>query len=447
MARPCAKRDRTPSGRVHQRPVARLLVLLTVILSAGMGTVVISAPALAASAAGPAAVLSPGQRLAPGAWLASPNRFVTLHMQLDGNLVLAAGGGVIWSARTFGWGNYLQIDATGNAGVFTASKRQLWSTHTRGAPNRLLVQDDGNLTIRPGSAQVLWSLRTWAPELVAGSRLTAGQYLTGRTGEKLTMQGDGNLVLRRGAAAVWHSHTFGHPGSVAQLLGNGQLVVSAPGGRVLWRTGLAGPRARLSISPNNNLYLRNAAGAVVWQALLPPKPIAPPIVVAPTAASEAGRLLTMWGGRLTGLPGVYSDLLATSRNQVITNGSSCGRAARVDIRLVHFLVQVTGYYRIRINNIITGHGCDSGQHPLGRSVDIATVTSLSTGAATSFGGNSGPNNLDLDRVFANYASTVLPIGAGLGQSTCPGQSSARLRAGVYFFPDVCNHQHIQVQTR
>ncbi|MET3808002.1 hypothetical protein ABIB25_005029 [Nakamurella sp. UYEF19] len=428
-----ARHRGTPRNRWSRKVVAVLAALLMTVGGVSASASTSGVTAVRAAAQSPI-VLFAGQKVDPGGRLTSPNRFVSLRMQLDGNLVLVAGGHVMWYSKTAGRGNYLQMDANGNVGVFSPARRQLWSTRTSGRSNMLLVGNDGNLTVRVPGGRVLWNLNTKAAELDAGNAMYGRQFLTGRGGEALTMQSDGNLVLRRGGAAIWNSRTYGHPGGFVQVQGDGNLVVYGADRRPLWHTGGAGAGARLAVQSTGNLELRTAKGALVWQTNTPK---------VQTAAQLAAQLIGMWGGKVTGLPGAYSDLLATSRNQTITNGDSCGRTVRVDIRLVRFLVQLTANYKIKINNIITGHGCDGAQHPKGRATDLATATSLTTGASTSFGGISGPNNLEMDRLFVNYISTILPTGSGIGQRNCAGQSSARPRPGIQFFADACNHQHVQ----
>ncbi len=435
-----------------QRPTSRprprrgaLAVLVVVVTT--VGGVVSASPAAAAATTAAAAArpapgrplpsgLSAGQRLPAGSWLASPDRFVTLHMQRDGNLTLLSGGHLMWSSRTRGTGNYLMMTASGDVGVFSRTRRQLWATHTRGAANRWLVQDDGNITVRGASGRLVWQLGTAAVELDAGHVLAAGQFLTGRGRESLHMQGDGNLVLRRGTTPIWDAGTQRHPGAFVQLQRDGNLVVYARNHRVLWSTGGAGPAGRLSIGPDGDLSLHRADGRVVWHTHTPRTT---------TAAAVARQLLAMWGGRVTGLPDAYHDLQAASRGQTIRNSGSCGRSVRLDVTLLQFLVRVTDRYRIKVNYLVTGHRCDALQHPKGRAVDMGGAWDLRTGTATSFGGFWGPDRPSLDRAFVSYASTILPAGAGLGQSRCPGRSTARIRAGVRFFADSCTHQHIEVR--
>ncbi len=401
---------------------------------AGTATIPLAASSMRAAAVVNRTALAAGQRLTAGSRLISPDLFVTLNMQSDGNLTIRAGGHLVWATRTTGRGNYLQMNKDGNIAVFNARNRPVWAAHTPGAKNHLVLQNNGDLILRRPNGVTGWSLGTRANELDAVNGLRSDQYLTGKGGEVFKMQSDGALVLRRGATVLWDSNTQGHPGAHLDIRPDGNAVLYAANQRVLWTSGRAGAKARLVVAADGNLALQSANGTSVWQTYTGRNS---------TAAGFAGQLLSMWGGKVGGLPGVRADLVATRSNQTVVN--SCGQRVRVDIRVVRFLAQLTARYRIKLNNIITGHSCDSGGHPKGRAVDIATVTVLSNGASTSFGGRSGPNNRALDAAFVNYVSTLLPNGAGLGQRYCAGQSSAHPRAGVQFFDDVCNHQHVQVQ--
>ena len=390
------------------------------------------------AAAAPWTSMAYGGALNPGRQLHSPNGFVTFRLGTDGNLGVWAGGRLLWSTHTSGR-NRATIDKSGNLVVYNAAGRSIWNSHTPGPGNVLTVQNDGNVVIHTRAGRLMWQTRTRANELDAGANLTGGQYLTGTNGDRLSLGTNGVLALTRNGATIWSA---GLRGVAAYLTvqGDGNLVLFRAGRRPVWSSGTArtGGGARLVLRDDGDLVLQSARGAMLWDSFTSRTP--------PTAAAYAGRLLAMWGGKVTGLPGAKSDLLATSRGQAIRNSDSCGNTVRVDIRLVRFLYTVTSKYKIKINNIITGHGCDSAQHPKGRSTDLGGVWNLTTGAFTSFGGFWGRNDYAVDREFAVYAASILPNGAGLGQSTCAGVSSARLRAGVQFFPDACNHQHVQVQS-
>lgn len=338
-------------------------LLTTMIGTVAAGATTPSASSIRAGASVRAAsvtypsVLTAGQRIAPGSMLASPDRFVTLRMQRDGNLIVLAGGHVLWNAGTRGSGNFAQLDPSGRLTVYTPSRAGLWSTRTSGARAVLRVGDDGNLTLRTPGGHTLWTTNSHAVELDGANYLHAGQFLSNQRNDRLIQQGDGNLVLRRADGKVlWNAGSARHPGAFTLLQRDGNLVTYAADHHVLWNSGGAGPGARLSIGPNGTLSLRRVDGSLKWTSNPPAVPAATPR----TSAEYASAILKMWGGRVTGLPGAYSDLLATSRNQPIRNGDSCGRAARVDVRLAAFLLQVTSKYKIKINNLITGHGCDSG---------------------------------------------------------------------------------------
>lgn len=55
------------------------------------------------------------------------------------------------------------------------------------------------------------------------------------------MQPDGNLVIYSGLGRViWHSGTYGNPGSGLALQNDGNLVIYSPQGQVLWTSGTWG---------------------------------------------------------------------------------------------------------------------------------------------------------------------------------------------------------------
>jgi hypothetical protein len=429
-------------GGAVRRALTVLVALVTTIgtLGAAGATAAPGAATTSAASIKYPSVLAAGQQIGSGSMLASPDRFVTLRMQRDGNLVLLAGGHVFWSAGTRGAGNFAQLDQSGRLAVYTPSKRVLWYLRTTGARAALRVGDDGSLTLLTASGHLLWGTNTRAVELDQSSYLQSGQFLTNRRGDRLLQQTNGDLVLRHAnGALMWNARTYGHPGAFTLLQGDGNLVIYAANHQLLWKSGGTGPGVRLTIGPTGILALRRADGSLKWTSN-PPAAAATPR----TAAGYASALLKMWGGKVTGLPGAYSDLLATSRNQTIRSSDSCGQTVRVDVRIVAFLYQATSKYKIMINNIITGHGCDSGRHPRGMATDIGGAWNLATGAVTSFGGYWGPNNTAMDTQFATYAGSILPSGSGLGQRNCAGTSSAQLKSGIMFFPDSCNHQHVQV---
>ncbi len=415
----------------RNRRLGSALLVATLLIGGLAVTVVAGIPASAATVH---TRMGPGQPLRAGASLSSANGFVTLTMQTDGDLVARAGTQLLWTSHTTGRGNFAQVQSSGNLGIFSSSNRMLWATRTRGAGSELTVQNTGDLTLTTG-ARLLWHSRTLARVLRVGVHLGPGQFVTGAGGEKIIMQTDGNLVVYRGAVALWATSTY-IARSYAIIQTDGNFVVFTPQRRSLWNshTSGVGNGALLFVSADGDVQLVNAAGRTVWRSYT---------MRVQTAAQLAVRLLGLWGSKVSGTPDARADLVATSHGQTVA--SPCGGRVGIDIRVVRFLVQVTSRYRIKINNIVTGHGCDSGGHPKGRATDLGSATDLTTRTFTSFGGVAGADNPAVDRAFVNYISTILPNGAGLGQSNCPGRSGTHLRAGVQFFADFCNHQHIQVQ--
>ena len=112
--------------------------------------------------AGPTAtVLTPGQSLAQGQGIYSPDGRYYFTLQSDGNLVV-----------------YDRHD----------NMQALWNSQTAGSgANRLVLETDGNLVLYAGT-QVVWTINK-----------------AGQGGTRVVMQGDGNLVLySAGNAPVWH---------------------------------------------------------------------------------------------------------------------------------------------------------------------------------------------------------------------------------------------------
>lgn len=96
----------------------------------------------------------------------------------------------------------------------------------------------------------------------AGDRLAFGDLFTNGP-YRLALQSDGNLVLLNKSQAIWTASTPGHPGSVLQLQGDGNLVLRDSRGKVTWASATRGGVA-LELQADGNLVLRNAQGGVLW---------------------------------------------------------------------------------------------------------------------------------------------------------------------------------------
>jgi hypothetical protein len=96
-----------------------------------------------------------GQSLPPGQSLQSDNKWFTLTMQSDGNVVLYNSlSKPLWQTNTAGINAREFIMQTdGNLVLYDASGHAYWASQTEGNPGAFLnVQDDGNLVVyRAGS--------------------------------------------------------------------------------------------------------------------------------------------------------------------------------------------------------------------------------------------------------------------------------------------------------
>lgn len=97
--------------------------------------------------------LQSGQFIVASQFIPSADGRFTLHLQLDGNVVLYGPPGVMWSApNTWGRGSTtLAMQTDGNLTVRGAQNELIWQSGTGGHPGaRFVVQNDGNLVIYSG---------------------------------------------------------------------------------------------------------------------------------------------------------------------------------------------------------------------------------------------------------------------------------------------------------
>jgi hypothetical protein len=245
---------------------------------------------VSAGAATPPSTLVAGQSLATGSSLVSPDGFVSVKMQTDGNLVAYAGGRALWASDTDGQANggRAKMQTDGNLVIYNANDTAIWSTRTAGqgtASSFARVQDDGNFVVYNGSGNGLWSTGTRATTLAAGS---AGNYLdTGQalwSGNELfhtVFQTDGNLVLYKGLSTgnpLWSSNTDGKAaGGRVKMQTDGNLVIYNANGTAIWSTHTAdaGPNSRLVMQTDGNLVIYNGHNNAVWATNTDPAPPAP----------------------------------------------------------------------------------------------------------------------------------------------------------------------------
>jgi len=112
---------------------------------------------------------------------------------------------------------------------------------------------------------------TTADRLLAGARLTSGQFIQSPNGRyRLIFQGDSNLVLYDTTTntPVWWTGTSGTPGH-ATLQTDGNFVIYNSASAPLWFTGTAGNlNAFLAVQSDGNVVLYSAAGTPLWHRLM-----------------------------------------------------------------------------------------------------------------------------------------------------------------------------------
>jgi subtilisin family serine protease len=117
-----------------------------------------------------------------------------------------------------------------------------------------------------GAHQLLTGGAPTASRLTAGGRIDVNSRLTSPNGRySLVVQGDGNVVVYApGQRPLWHTHTFGAPGTGLLLQPDGNLV-AASGTTVRWHSGTWGnPDATLVLQDDGNLVLYDAAGRALF---------------------------------------------------------------------------------------------------------------------------------------------------------------------------------------
>lgn len=255
------------------RRMRRGAVGLTLLAVTGTGLAAVGGSSATATETRPATTaavswyLAPGQTLASGKWLLSPNRAYLLGMQTDGNLVLrrVSDKRTLWHSRRYGQpGARLVLQTNGNL-VIWRGRQPVWSTRTAGRMLRLAVQNNGHLVLYTASGSIAWTQQMIYERLTAPNVIARGQALFTRDRRfALGMQLDGNLVLYKGRQGIWSTRTSGRPGTYAQLHRDGNFVL-LQNGRAIWSTRTSRyPGAVLVMLPGNAAVVYQ--GRVVWRA-------------------------------------------------------------------------------------------------------------------------------------------------------------------------------------
>lgn len=374
--------------------------------------------------------LRAGMALRAGQRLTSPAG-PTLEMGANGDLIaFGAYRRIFWSTGTFGHpGSYALVQPGGALVIVAPNGAILWSSRTTGATS-MFIDPQGAIGIN-ASARVVWSSGGSNSVMLPNLVLRANQRVTAPSGEFLVFGTNGNMAVWRGKTLLWQAGVQANAGGYALLEAGGTLSIRSSTGRVLWTSGTAFTGPNRLVGGAGGVFSLIGSSGVVWRTSTSRSP---------TPAEYATRLLARWPGRISGLPGVRSDLLAASRGRLIQNSDSCGNAVAVHPDILRVLNQLTDRYTLYLNNIITGHGCDSAQHPKGRAVDLNRTADPATGRSTNFASYRSGDNQSFDREVMSRIAALLPAGGGLGQYGCPGRMIA-VPPRIQFFPDSCTHQH------
>ncbi|WP_157498797.1 reprolysin-like metallopeptidase [Geodermatophilus sp. Leaf369] len=262
--------------------------------------------------------LRSGQRLAPAQSAYSPNGRYRLTMQGDGNLVAyAPSGRALWATSTYAPGAALVVQPDGNVVLTSPTGQVLWHSNTwNNSGAGLAVRDDGSVAVLDRSGKVLWSSLADTPSVLnPGQLLLPGQALvSGDGGSRLAMQADGNLVLYAAAGRVmWTTGSYS-PGANLRMQADGNAVLYGADGGVLWHSGTwRSSGARLALGNDGRMVVVSPSGAESW-ATLP----ADAAALAPGQSLYTGQaLLSADGGHRLVIQADGNLVLYTSGGRVV----------------------------------------------------------------------------------------------------------------------------------
>jgi len=276
---------RPAAGRAQPRSaVAAALIVLSMLTTA-----LVVAPAAEAGVGGNR--LAIGEQLSGGQNLVSADGRIAAALSKDGSFTVDGPDGNLFSAGTGGHpGDRVIMQTDGNLVIYDVSGKALWSTGTWGHPGATaLLRSGGTLSVESVAGVTLWS--SGAAVLQSGQQLRPGEWMLAAGGQlKLIMQTDGNLVVYRGRTALWHSHTWAHPGARAVMQTDGNLVVYL-GSTALWNSHTwANPGAVVALQPSGYLVAYSRIGTPLWST----DSVSGPALCASTATDPAGTTITRW---------------------------------------------------------------------------------------------------------------------------------------------------------
>jgi len=160
-------------------------------------------------------------------------------------------------------------------------------------------------------------------------------------------------------------------------------------------------------------------------------------VAAGNAPQEAARILAQWGDRIVGNAAAEKDLQDTASG---AGFESCGHHILIDADLLRWQLLLMTRFALTVVNYSTGHACDPFYHPPGMASDLGGVTEIGSGQSTNFTPGTAGDNAAVDTRFDDFAATVGPDHAALGQLGFSGASSPAYQRIA--FPDGPTHRHM-----
>jgi hypothetical protein len=220
--------------------------------------------------------LTVGKKMYGNQYIMSPDGRFVLMMQSDGNLVEYTSSGAVWTAHTSNNpGAWLIDQSDGNVVLYSASGAPLWYTGAKAIAS-FVVQDDANLVGYTTNSQAAWVSGFTTPSggwnsrfsdnLTTGMTMIREQYLVSADGRyHALMQDDGNLVVYApGYRVLWNSQTGNNSGAYIAVQSDGNFVIYASNNTTpLWWTGTIGI-VKLVMQSDGNFVGYNASGAAVW---------------------------------------------------------------------------------------------------------------------------------------------------------------------------------------
>jgi hypothetical protein len=212
------------------------------------------------------------EELNAGESIESVNGRYTFVMQPDGNAVVYDGASPTWASSTVGRGDRVVMQGDGNVVIYAADGAAVWASATSDADSVLTIQDDGNLVVYRPDGSPAWATsvngRIAPPPRVSissGSVLQSGASLVSPDGRfRAVMQADGNFVEYGPDGVFWASMSLAG-GSTLAVQSDGNVVISAPGGRAVWSTATSsGGAVALTMQNDGDLVVSDSGGNRLW---------------------------------------------------------------------------------------------------------------------------------------------------------------------------------------